>query len=320
MHFSSDYVTISEIFHKELFFYAAGTDHTNYRKDFFIRGYPTILFYNNGSYFEFNQKRSIQKLSKFIRKYIPYNCTEITYKNIYTVNNDIYQGDDRNIIIGFFNDNETINSYCEMTNSLKKGYIDLCYYIRRNESSKERVDKKFLEMKENEIWTNSRKKGEFQFIFNETDYKDILFEHVLNTYEDFKNNNDLDLLEKMKDKDFILLIYGDDKMKNEYIESIDKLYNSVKGNIFSKYYYILYNKNINSEKFKNFENNKIYHVSNNFQNPIIINNLNELINYIKDDTKINKNKLKSTQKIISENSHISAVEKIIIINESKSDN
>jgi len=310
--FSSTYITLSEIFHNELFFYAAGTDHSKYRKDFYIRGYPTILFHNNGSYFEFNQKRSIKKLSKFIRKYIPYNCAEITYKNIDTVKSEVYSEDDRNIIIGFFNDNKTINSFSANINILKNGYVDLCYYVVRNESSKERVDKKFLEMKENEIWTNSRKKGEYKFIYNETNYKDILFENVLNIYEDFNNNNDLNLLERMKDKDFILFNYNDDKMKNDYIETIDKLYKKEKEKNFFKYYYILYNKNINSEKFKNFETNKIYHVSNDFKKEIIINDLEEFLNDIKDDNK----ELTKTEKVQNDNIQNSNVDKIIIINKS----
>ena len=314
--FSSTYITLSEIFHNELFFYAAGKDHSKYRKDFYIRGYPTILFYNNGSYFEFNQKRSITKLSKFIRKYIPYNCAEITYKNINTVKGEVYNEEDRNIIIGFFNDDIMINSFIDNTNSLKNGYVDLCYYVIRNESSKERADQKFLEMKENEIWTNSRKKGEYKFSYNETDYKETLFENVLNIYEEFNNNNDLNLLERMKGKDFILFIYNDDKMKNEYIEKIEKLYKNEKGKNFFKYYYILYNKNINSEKFKNFETNKIYHVSNDFKNEIIINDLEEILNDNKDN---NKKELIKTEKIQSDTIHNSNIGEIIIINKTNSD-
>ena len=314
--FSSTYITLSEIFHNELFFYAAGTDYAKYRKDFYIRGYPTILFHNNGSYFEFNQKRSIKKLSKFIRKYIPYNCAEITYKNIDTVKSEVYDEEDRNILIGFFNDNKTINSFKSNINSLKNGYVDLCYYVVRNETNKERVDKKFLEMKENEIWTNSRKKGEYKFSYNETDYKETLFENVLNIYEEFNNNNDLNLLERMKGKDFILFIYNDDKMKNEYIEKIEKLYKNEKGKNFFKYYYILYNKNINSEKFKNFETNKIYHVSNDFKNEIIINDLEEILNDNKDN---NKKELIKTEKIQSDTIHNSNIGEIIIINKTNSD-
>ena len=36
--------------------------------------------------------------------------------------------------------------------------VDLCYYVIRNESTTDIQDKKFMEMKENEIWTNSKKK------------------------------------------------------------------------------------------------------------------------------------------------------------------
>ena len=100
-HFSGNYIKLSELFHNEIFFYALGQN-SDYRKLFKITGYPTILFYSNGQYEEINFSRSVDKLSKFIRKYIPYNCTEITYNNIDTVYNEVYQKDDRNFILLYF--------------------------------------------------------------------------------------------------------------------------------------------------------------------------------------------------------------------------
>ena len=219
--FSPNYITLSEIYHNDLFFYAAGMDYRKYRDEFNIRGFPTILFYNNGSYFEYNERRGVDKISAFIRNYIPYiSCTEISYNYIRTVQNDIYQENDRNLLIGFFNEKKIINSFINLTNDFINEYLDLCYYIIRNESTTDRPDKKFLNMKENEIWTINRIKGENTFIFNENNYKQNLFKNVINIYEDINNENKLNLLKRMKNKDYILFIYNDDNMKNEYINKI----------------------------------------------------------------------------------------------------
>ena len=294
-HFSQDFMTLSELFYNELFFYTAGTDHAKYHKEFWVRGYPTILFYNNGSYFEYNKKRNVKKISNFIRNYTQINCTEISYDNIKTVKKEVYDEDDRNIIIGFLSKEKNINAFCEMTNSLINGYVDLCYYVIRNETDKKRIDKDFSDMKENEIWANSKKFGDYKFIFNETNYKEILFQNVLNKYEDIKSSDDIKLLKRMINKDFIFFIYNDEKMKEDYIKEIDDLYNNEKGKNFFNYYYILYNKNIDSEKFKNFEINKIYQVSNDFLNQNIINDLKAFIN---DNANINQ--IGEEEKIINE--------------------
>ena len=153
----------------------------------------------------------------------------INYQNISTEK-------ERNIIIGFFNEEKNIKSFNEITNSLTYGYLDLCYYVIRNESTTDTQDKKFMEMKENEIWTNSKKKGENKFIFDEKNYKENLFEKVINIYEDINKEEDIYLLERMKNKDFIVFTYNDEKIKKEYIEKINKLYNENKNIIFLEYY------------------------------------------------------------------------------------
>ena len=313
--FSSNYITLSEIFHNDLFFYAAGIDHGKYRKEFNIRGYPTILFYNNGLYFEYNKNRGVERVSKFIRDYVPnITCTEISYKNIRTVNEDVYKEKDRNIIIGFFNDKKKINSFREITNSLINNYIDLCYYVIRNESTTERANRKFLDMKENEIWSNSRKKGENNFIFDEINYKKNLFEKVINIYENFNSDKELYLFDKMKNKDFILFVYNNDNIKDKYIEQINKLFDINKendnNNIFLKYYYILYNNNINFDKIKNLESNKIYHVSSDFKKQTIIDDLNQFININID----NNNKFTEKEKVINDTNIINVSNKNININ------
>ena len=294
INFAPKYIKLSEVYHHNLFFYASGTDHGSYHKDFNFRGYPTILFYNDSKYNEYHSNRGVDKLSKYIRNSVhQLNCTEISYKMISTVNQDIYTEKERNIIIGFFNEEKNIKSFNEITNSLTYGYLDLCYYVIRNESTTDIQDKKFMEMKENEIWTNSKKKGENKFIFDEKNYKENLFEKVINIYEDINKEEDIYLLERMKNKDFIVFTYNDEKIKKEYIEKINKLYNENKHIIFLEYYFILYNKSTNPKKLNNLENDKIYHTSSDFQNQIIIEDLNKFLHITNDNNNIspdNENK------------------------------
>ena len=318
--FSPNYITLSEVFHNDLFFYAAGMDHGKYRKEFNIRGYPTILFYNNGSYFEYNKNRGVDRVSKFIRDYVPnITCTEISYKNIRTVNDDVYKEKDRNIIIGFFNDEKKINSFREMSNSLINNYIDLCYYVIRNESTSERANRKFLDMKENEIWSNSRKKGENNFIFDEINYKKNLFEKVINIYENINSDKELYLFDKMKNKEFIVIVYDNDNIKNKYVDQINKLFDKSKENnnisIFLKYYFILYKNDIIFEKLKNLESNKIYYISSDFKKQTIIEDLNQFLNINIDDN----NKLREKEKIINNITIINVSNRNININKNISD-
>ena len=137
--------------------------------------------------------------------------------------------------------------------------------------------KEFNDAKENEIRTFSKRNGRNDFIFNISNYKEILFEKVVDLYEDIKDNNDINLLEKMKNKNFIAFIYDDDNDKNKYIETINDLYKNMSFGKFYNFYYVLINKNCDSEKFKNYETNKIYHISNNFKNHELINDLPKFI-------------------------------------------
>ena len=137
--------------------------------------------------------------------------------------------------------------------------------------------KEFNDAKENEIRTFSKRNGRNDFIFNISNYKEILFEKVVDLYEDIKDNNDINLLEKMKNKNFIAFIYDDDNDKNKYIETINDLYKNMSFEKFYNFYYVLINKNCDSEKFKNYEANKVYHISNDFKNHEIINDLPKFI-------------------------------------------
>ncbi len=259
--FSPNYIKISELFHNELFFYALGRS-SGYSKVFKISGYPTILFYSNNTYNEINIGRSVSRLSKYIREHIQYNCTEITYNNIDVVYNDIYQKDDRNLIIGYFEKNsEYINSFISTTNNLINDYkIDLCFYCTNYNLMITDKDEKykqlsiFQDIKKNEVKTYSKNKGNNSFIFNEDNnegnkYENFLFNYAINLYEDIRDNEYLGLLKKMKNKKFVIFFYDNDEIKKSNIEIIYKLYNMTINKKDNLFYYILLTGNIYSPKF-----------------------------------------------------------------------
>ena len=290
--FSPNYIKISELFHNELFFYALGKS-SGYSKLFKINGYPTILFYSNNTYNEINIGRSVSKLSKYIREHIQYNCTEITYNNIDLVYNDIYQKDDRNLIIGYFEKNSKyINSFISTTNNLINDYnIDLCFYCTNYNLMINDKDEKykqlsiFQDIKENEVKSYSKNKGDNSFIFNEDNnegnyYENFLFNHVINLYEDIKDQEYLRLLKKMKNKKFVIFFYDNDEIKKSNIEIIYKLYNMTINKKDNLFYYILINGKIDLPKFRLFQKDKIYLTSNDLKDVMIINDLNILKNKI----------------------------------------
>ena len=303
--FVPNYIKLSELFHNELFFYALGAQ-SNYRKKFKINGYPTILYYSNKTYDEITFSRMVSKISKFIRKHIRYNCTEITYNNIDIVYNDVYQNDDRNLVIGYFEQNSKfINSFISTTNSLKNEYIDLCYYCTNYKLMINDKDDKYKKLsifeniKENEVRTYSRNKGNNTFIFsddsnnNANNYEKYLYNNVINLYEDIKDKIDVDILERMKNKEFIFFVYDNDNIKKKHIEIIYDLYNITTNKYDNLFYYILLYKNSNIQKFIGYQNDKIYLVSNNLSKITLINDLNVLKN------RILENNLKSNIEIIN---------------------
>ena len=297
--FAPNYIKLSELFHNEIFFYAMSSS-SKYLRIFKIFGFPTILFYTKQNYKEYDSSRSVKALSKYIRKYISYNCTEITYNNIDIAYNDVYQNEDRNFVIGYFNNNSKyINSFISITNNVKNNYIDLCYYctdfnlIKNDKDNKFKTLSLFKDIKENEIRTYSRNKGNYSFIFNETDdennnennYEHFLFNNVINIYEEVNDNDRIsyDYLERIKNKKFILFVYdnknGND-IKQKYINIIYDLYNLTNNKNDSLFIYILLNKSRYNRNFKNFEINKIYLCSNISENGAIIEDINIIKNEI----------------------------------------
>ena len=301
--FAPNYIKLSELFHNDLFFYALSSS-SGFSKVFKIDGYPTILFYSNNTYNEITCGRKVSQISKFIRKHIQYNCTEITYNNIDLVYNEIYQKDDRNLIIGYFEENSKyLNSFKSITNNLINDYyIDLCFYctnyklILNEEDEKYKKLSIFQDIKENEVKSFSKGHGKNSFIFNdeneENNYEKHLFNNVINIYEDiFKGN--LDILDKLKNKALVFFVYDNKDMKQKYIEIISDLYNMTINKKDNLFFYIILNKNINSPKFTVFQKNKIYLTSNDLENVMTIDDLNIIKNQILE------NNLKSNNELVT---------------------
>ena len=291
-HFLPNYIKLSELFHKELFFYALGQN-TNYRKLFKIDGFPTILFYSKEKYKEITFGRSVRTISNFIRKHIPYNCTEITYSNIDTVYNDVYQRNDRNIIIGYFkNNSEFLNTFSSITNNLKNDYIDLCYYctdydlIKNDKDDKYKKLTLYSDISDNVVKSYSRNKGNNSFLFNgdnSNEYVNFLFENVINLYEDINDYKDDIILEKMENKEFIIFGYNNNETKQKFIKEINTLYSITKYKNESLYYYLLYNTESKIKNFKIIQNDKIYLASKDISNITSIDDLNQIKDKIKEN-------------------------------------
>jgi thiol-disulfide isomerase/thioredoxin len=302
-HFAPNYIKLSELFHNDIFFYALSS-YTRYSKVFKINGYPTILFYSNNTYNEITSGRSVSHLSQFIRKHIQYNCTEITYDNIDVVYNDVYKKDDRNLIIGYFEPNSKyINSFISTTNNLiSENYIDLCFYCTNYKlmiNDKDEKYKKlsvFKNISENEVKSYSKNKGNNSFIFNDNkednNYEKFLFNNVINLYEDINDKDNIEILEKVKNKAFVFFVYDNENVKKKHIEIIYDLYNMTTDKQDNLFFYFLLNKKIDSTKFTTFQKDKIYLTSNDLKKVMIVDDLNILKN------KILENNVKSTNEIV----------------------
>jgi thiol-disulfide isomerase/thioredoxin len=297
-HFAPNYIKLSEFFHKDLFFYALAHN-TRYNKVFKIDGFPTIFFYTGQNYTEIRIGRSVQTLSKFIRKHIEYNCTEITYSNIDIAYSEIYNNEDRNFILGYFEPNSTyINSFTSITNNLLDNYLDLCFYctdykLIENDKDKDK-DKKygnsiFKNIKGIEVRSFSRNRGENTYYFNknisdndnDNNYEQFLFNNVINLYEDINDGNDLRIFERIKNKNMLLFVYDtkNKDIKKKYIKFIEDLQNIITNKKDNPYIYLLINRNINYEKFRNLETFKIYSTSsNNMTDLSVFGNINNIKN------------------------------------------
>ena len=319
-HFVPNYIKLSEFFHKELFFYALPHS-TRYNKVFKIDGYPTIFFYTGQNYTESRIGRSVQTLSKFIRKHIEYNCTQITYINIDIAYNQIYNSEDRNFILGYFEPNSTyINSFTSITNNLLDNYLDLCFYCTDYKLIEEDKDKKyensiFKNIKGNEVRSFSRNRGNNTYYFNnnisdndnDNNYEQFLFNKVINLYEDINDGNALRIFERIKNKNMLLFVYDNKNkdLKKKYIEFIEDLQNIITKKKDNPYIYLLINRNINYEKFKKLETFNIYSTSsNNLTDLSIFGNINNIKNKtidIKNTKEKKDNKKAKDNSIVSDN-------------------
>ena len=307
--FSYRYIIISELFHNDLFFYALPHD-INYRKYFHVRGYPTVFFYSNDKYEEYKGQRSVTKLSIFIREKLEkYNCTEIPYSLVSIVYNEVYQDTDRNVVIGYFhNTSNFINSFTSITNNLINKNIDLCYYCTnymflKDDTTDQKYKKLaiYQDIKDNEVRSYSRNRGNNSFIFNETQnnneyrYEKFLFDKVVDWYVDIKNSDSTSLLEKMRDKDFIFFVYNNENIKQKFINIINELNEITFYKNDSLYYYVLFNKETISNHFLELQNDNIYLISNNLLQITIIVDISMIKEKIKENNLKYKNNIPNNE-------------------------
>ena len=318
--FSYTYVKLAEKYHYQLFFYAM-SDKTDYNKIFSdVIGYPTIFFYKNGNFTKNKASRSYESLSNIIEENYLKKCREIKYieiKDIYTnkyLNEDKY----RNLLIGFFQDEEYINIYDSITSSYLNKYIDFCYYCTDYEKykndSNNNINKYINDniiIKDNLILSFNKIKRNNLFYLNnndsfiKNDYFLFIHNNVINSYEDINKENKINLLELINDKLFLIFVYNSTEQKKTYEEIANKLYNmnSRKGkNVFN---YFLFNKNATYKKFRTMKENSIYLIDENFKKFIELNNMDFIEELIKKNNMRLKKDVENLIKYIFDNNQIS---------------
>ena len=315
--FAQIYIKLSEIFHKDLFFYAFEQT-SKYQYKSIKDDVPKLFFYEYEKNYEYKLGFNFKTISKFIRNHIPNNCTEITYNNIYTAYNEIYQKDDKNFIIGYFEKNSKyINSFISISNNLKNENFDLCFYCTNYKLIKE--DNKnlllFKDIKENEVRIYNKDKDNNIFIFNESNneiinnnnYKKFLFNNIKNIYKNKSTNIEninIHKIESLSKKEEMI-----DNLTNK-TNLTNEEHNLDENNLISNISDININNDINNNIDINNNDNNLVTIDNNdiminnntnFDNMSKINKINKLNNYINRANVSKKNIMKKNNKYNKKN-------------------
>ena len=317
--FSYTFVKLAEKFHYQLFFYAM-SDKTDYKRIFSdVTGYPTIYFYKNGNFTKNQGSRSFETLSNIIEENYLKKCREIKYIEIEEIYNNKYLNEDkyRNLLIGFFQNEEYINIYDSMTSNYLNKYIDFCYYCTDYETYKNSSNnyniKEYINdnnIKDNIILSFNKIKGNNLFYLNNNDsfikngYYLFIYNNTINSYEDINKENKLNLLDLINNKFFIIFVYNSTEQKIIYEEIANKLYNmnSRKGkNVFN---YFLFNKNVTYKKFKEMKENCIYLIDDNFKKYVKLDKIDIIEEIIHKNNMRLKKDVENSIKYIFDNNQI----------------
>lgn len=309
--FSKTYIKLSETYHNKLFFYAM-SENTDYSKKFpEVEGYPTIYFYKNGNFTKNTGSRSFETLSKKINENYLISCNQINYKEIKNIYNDKYFNKDisRNLLIGFFKDNNSTNIYDTIASDYLINYIDSCYYcydyvkyINNNNDN--------INIKENMILSFNKQKGNNTFYLDNKNpsikkkFILYLYNNVFNSYEDINKENKLFLIKSIKNKLFVIFVYNNTEQKQNYIDISNKLYNMNSRKEKNILNFVLLDKNVKYDKFKKMKENNIYLIDKNFKRIIEFNNLDYIEEIIKKNNMRLKKEIENDIKYIFENSNI----------------
>ena len=141
--FLPTYDLLAHKYNNKLLFFAMSVYSDYHKRMPRTSGVPYILFFSDGYFYNFKQRRTFDVLSSIIENnYLP-KCKQITYKNIENVYYKIFMKEEKykNLIIGFFDENseKEIKKFRNENNLLNEEYLGLCY-----------VCKDFNEIKENE--------------------------------------------------------------------------------------------------------------------------------------------------------------------------
>lgn len=309
--FSKTYAKLAEKYNYQLFFYAMAesTDYDQKFKD--VSGYPTIFFYKNGKFIRNKGGRSFEALSGKIEEEYITECRQIDYSEINKIYNDKYMNNDiyRNLLIGFFKEDEYINMYNSITFNYLKTYIDFCFYCSDYEEHLNETDIiiDLNDIKENNIVSFNKIKGINSFYLNnndsyiKNDYIIFIHNKVVNSYEDINSDNKTFLLNLVKNKLSLIFVYKSLDQKNTFEEIANKLYskNSRKNKKIINYF--LFDVNIKYDKFKELRENGIYLIDKEFKKMIELFDLDTIEEIIQKNNMRLKNDVKSLIKKLFDN-------------------
>jgi thiol-disulfide isomerase/thioredoxin len=309
--FSKTYVKLAEKYNYQLFFYAMAesTDYDQKFKD--VTGYPTIFFYKNGKFISNKGGRSFETLSAKIEEDYITECRQIDYSEINKIYNDKYMNNDiyRNLLIGFFKDDEYINMYNSISFNYLKTYIDFCFYCSDYEEHLNETDIiiDLNDIKENNIVSFNKIKGINSFYLNnndsyiKNDYIIFIHNKVINSYEDINSDNKIFLLNLVKNKLSLIFVYKSLEQKNTFEDIANKLYskNSRKNKKIINYF--LFDVNVKYDKFKELRENGIYLIDKEFKKMIELFDLDTIEEIIQKNNMRLKNDVNSLIKKLFDN-------------------
>ena len=269
--FLPTYDLLAHKYNDKLLFFAMSVYSDYHKRMPRTRGVPYILFFSDGYFYNFKQRRTFDVLSSIIENnYLP-KCKQITYKNIENVYYNIFMKEEKykNLIIGFFEENseEEIKKFRNENNLLNEEYLGLCY-----------VCKDFNEIKENEknaslfkyienkmvvgyLKNNVTKIFKWDNIKNDNNtyinYEKFIKDELKSNYIDINEENKKYLINFLRNKKSLIYSYKKNDEKNLYENYIDEISNITK----YKINFVLYNiSNFNKSLFNNISEDGLYEI------------------------------------------------------------